>query len=404
MKDHAGDQEAGAMLYTLTPSQREAFLSFRRFVDEEIAPYADEYDREERVPPALMRKLAQQGYLGALAPQNYGGLELDWIGYGLLNEAVGRGCSSVRSLLTVQSMVIAALLRWGSPEQKERWLPQLTRGELFAAFGLTEPDAGSDARAIQTKAIPDGGIYRVSGRKKWITGGQVADLFLIFAQSPGGPLALLIERACPGLSLVPITGLLGTRASLLAELHLHECPVPRENVVGRSGFGFSHVLSSALHVGRYSVAWGCVGLVQACLEKALDYASERSQFGKPLKEHQLVRQLLTEMFTRARAAELFCFQAGLLAESGDPRALGETALAKYVAARAAMQVANDAVQIYGANGCGSEYPIQRYWRDARIMEIIEGSTQIQQVMLADYAYQVYRSEQTLDKKEKEERS
>lgn len=377
------------MLYALTAQQQEAQAAFRRFVDDEIIPYANEYDRAERVPSTLMRKLAQQGYLGVLAPRIYGGSDLDWITYGLLNEAIGRGCSSVRSLLTVHSMVIHALSRWGSLSQKERWLTRLGTGELVAAFGLTEPEVGSDASAVRTEAIVEGESYRVSGHKKWITGGQVAGLFLIFARYQGKPLALLVERDCPGLSIVPISGMLGTRAALLAELHLDNCQIPQENLVGKSGFGFSHVLSSALHVGRYSVAWGCSGIAQASLEAALDYTSKRTQFGKFLKEHQLIRRLITDMFTQVQAARLLCLQAGFLAESGDPRAIAETALAKYFAASAAVKAANDAVQIHGANGCSSEYSVQRYWRDARIMEIIEGSSQIQQITLADYAYQTY---------------
>lgn len=379
------------MAVELTAQQQAAQVTFRRFVDTEIVPIADQSDREECLPPTLIQKLAQQGYLGALAPEIYGGSGMDWITFGLLNEEIGRGCSSVRSLVTVHNMVIYALLRWGSHHQKTYWLPKLASGEVLAAFGLTEPDVGSDAKDIRTSATRDESSYHLTGHKKWITGGQIADLFLIFAQDHGQSLALLVERGQPGLSLVPISGMLGTRASFLAELHMNDCIVPVENLVGRSGFGFSHVLSAALHVGRYSVAWGCVGISQASLEASIDYTSKRQQFGKYLREHQLIRQLITDMFTHTQAARLLCLEAGHLNDIGDPQAIMQTTVAKYFASTTAVKATNDAVQLHGANGCSSEYSIQRYLRDARIMEIIEGSTQIQQITIADYAYQAYLS-------------
>jgi glutaryl-CoA dehydrogenase (non-decarboxylating) len=178
---------------------------------------------------------------------------------------------------------------------------------------------------------------------------------------------------------------LGLRASMLAELRLEGCRVPRENVVGRAGFGFSHVASTALDHGRYSVAWGCVGIAQACLDACLRYTSERRQFGSYLKDHQLIQQMLTDIITNVRAARLLCLNAGCLRDAGDPRAVVETTIAKYFASTSAARAAHDAVQIHGANGCGSEYPVERYFRDSKIMEIIEGSTQMQQVTIAKCA-------------------
>jgi glutaryl-CoA dehydrogenase (non-decarboxylating) len=180
---------------------------------------------------------------------------------------------------------------------------------------------------------------------------------------------------------------LGVRASMLAELHMEDCRVPKENLLGRVGFGFSHVASSALDYGRYSVAWGCVGIAQACLEACLRYTDERQQFGAYLKDHQLIQQMITDMITNVKAARLLCYQAGFLKEAGDPRAVMETSIAKYFASKAAVQASSAAVQIHGANGCSSAYPVQRYLRDAKIMEIIEGSTQIQQITIARYAEQ-----------------
>lgn len=375
------------MKIELTPEQKQAQVAFRAFVEKEIVPIADQYDREEHTPAALIKQVAQQGYLGALIPQENGGTGMDMITFGLLNEEVGRGCSSVRSLLTVHSMVSHALLRWGNKQQKARWLPALASGEMLGAFALSEPDVGSDAGSIETTALPDGDYYVLNGQKKWTTYGQIADLFLVFAQCNGKVSAFLVHRDTPGLSTQPITGMLGTRASMLAEIHLQQCRVHRENLIGGRGFGLAAVATSALDIGRYSVAWGCVGLAQACLEASLKYTSERKQFDTYLKEHQLIQQMISEMITNVKAARLLCCNAGYLKDSGDPHTIMETWIAKYFASTTAARAANDAVQIHGANGCSAAYAVQRYLRDSKIMEIIEGSTQIQQITIAKYGYQ-----------------
>jgi glutaryl-CoA dehydrogenase (non-decarboxylating) len=371
------------MKLELTSQQKEAQISFRAFVDKEIMPHADRFDREESLPSELIEKLRREGYFGANLPGRDGG-RLDMLTYGLLHEEVGRGCSSVRSLLTVHDMSSGAVQRWGSRELKERWLPRLSSAEVLCAFGLSEPQVGSDARSVETTATRAGDSYVLQGVKRWITGGQIADLFLIFAQCDGQPAAFLVEREREGLTTKPITGMLGTKASMLAEVHLDECRVPKENLVGRVGFGFSHVASTALDHGRYSVAWGCVGIAQACLEASLQYTNERKQFGVYLKDHQLIQQMITNMIVNAKASRLLCLQAGYLRETNDPTAIMETSIAKYFASTALQQITEDAVQLHGANGCSGDYPVGRYLRDARIMQVIEGSTQIQQIAIARY--------------------
>jgi len=375
------------MQIELTPQQKNDQNAFKAFVEQEIIPHANQYEQEERTPTKLIEKLTQKGYLGALLPKDRGGSGMDMITYGLLNEEIGRGCSSVRSLLTVHNMVAQALLRWGSKFQKEYWLPKLALGEVIAALALSEPNIGSDAKSVETTATVCGDSYILNGQKKWITYGQIADVFLVFAQHDNKPSAFLVEKNSPGLSIKPIFGMLGVRASMLAELHLDNCRISRKNLVCRQGFGFSHVAASALDCGRYSVAWGCVGIAQASLEASLQYTNQRQQFGVYLKEHQLIRQMITEMIANVKAARLLCYQAGYLKNIGDPKSIMETSIAKYFASTIATKVANDAVQIHGGNGCSSEYPVQRYWRDAKIMEIIEGSTQIQQITIAEYGYQ-----------------
>jgi glutaryl-CoA dehydrogenase (non-decarboxylating) len=370
----------------LTTDQKNDQAEFRAFVNEEIVPHADRYDREERVPAEVIGRMAHKGYLGALLPTEYGGRNMDAITCGLLNEEVGRGCSSLRSLLTVHGMVSLSILRWGSKQQKERWLAQLASGETIGAFALTEPQAGSDAKNISTTANRAGNDYVLQGRKKWITFGQIAGLFLVFAKCDGKSAAFLLEKNTPGLSVTPISGMLGVRASMLAELSFENCVVPKENMLGRAGFGIPYIAASALDYGRYSVAWGCVGVAQACLDACVQYTSERKQFDVYLRDHQLIQQMLTDMLTNTKAARLLCYQAGYLRETGDPRAIVDTSIAKYFASTTANKIAGDAVQIHGANGCSGDFPVQRYLRDAKIMEIIEGSTQLQQTNIAKYAF------------------
>ncbi|TVP65626.1 MAG: acyl-CoA dehydrogenase [Nodularia sp. (in: Bacteria)] len=378
------------MNLTLTEQQKGEQASFRTFVETEIIPYANQYDRDEYTPPNLIKKLAQNKYLGAMLPTEIGGGGMDAISYGLLNEEIGRGCSSLRSLITVHNMVAHALVKWGSKMQQEYWLPQLAVGEVTAAFALSEPNVGSDAKSIETTATLVGDAYILNGNKKWITYGQIADIFLVFALFQNKPSAFLLEKNTPGLTIKPISGMLGVKASMLAQMHLDNCCIPQKNLVCRHGFGFSHVASSALDWGRYSVAWGCVGITQACLEACLQYTSQRKQFDVYLKDHQLIRQLITQTIVNVKAARLLCYRAGYLKVTSDPISIMETAIAKYFASTIATKVANDAVQIHGANGCSCDYSVQRYLRDAKIMEIIEGSTQIQELTIAEYGYQEYK--------------
>ncbi|WP_414582654.1 acyl-CoA dehydrogenase family protein [Scytonema sp. PCC 10023] len=377
------------MKLELSSQQKNAQSEFRAFVNEEICPYAGEWDLKEFTPPELIKKIAQRGFLGAILPQEYGGQAMDMITYGILNEEIGRGCSSVRSLLTVHNMVSQAVCKWGNKSQKEYWLPKFASGETIAAFALSEPNVGSDAKSVETTATLSGDAYILNGQKKWITYGQIADIFLVFAQCEGKPSAFLVEKNSPGFSVQPMSSILGTKASMVAELQFENCHVPLENLVGRLGFGFSYVASSALDYGRYSVGWGCIGIAQACLEACLKYTNERKQFGVYLKEHQLIRQMITQMIANVKAARLLCYQAGYLKNINAPNSIIETSIAKYFASTVATKIANDAVQIHGGNGCSSEYPVERYLRDSKIMEIIEGSTQIQEITIAESGYQNY---------------
>jgi glutaryl-CoA dehydrogenase (non-decarboxylating) len=373
----------------LTEEQRAARAGFRAFAQAEIAPHADAWDRAEAIPPELIDRLRERRLLGSLVAPEHGGPGRDLITYGLLTEEIGRACSSVRSLLTVHDMVAHAIARWGNVALKETLLPQLAAGSRLGALALSEPEAGSDAMGVQTTAEKDGDAWVLTGTKKWTTFGQIAGLYLVLAKHEGKPAAFAVERESPGLTVKPLRGLHGTRASMLAEIHLDGCRVPAGHLIGRVGFGVSHVAAAALEQGRYSVAWGSVGIAQACLDASLCYARERRAFGAPLFDHQLIRAMLADMITQVRAARLLCLRAGYLRDQGDPGAFMETMVAKYFASTAAAKAATDAVQIHGANGCSEDYPVARYLRDSKVMEIIEGSTQIQQITIPLFELQEF---------------
>ena len=378
----------------LNDAQRQAQAGFREFVEQWVVPVADEHDRLQQTPDELIRRMAETGYLGGIIPIQYGGAGMDALTWGLLCEEVGRGSASLLSLLTVHGMVAQALIKWGSEAQRARWLPLLARGERIGAFALTEPHVGSDAASIETTATAelaneaDG--WRLTGHKRWISFGQVASLVLVIAKVEGKAAAFLVERGTTGFATAPISGMLGFRAAMLADIHLNDCRVAGDHLLGRVGFGFSHVAGAALDHGRYCVAWGCLGLARAGLEASLAYTSERKQFGVPLKNHQAIQGLVADMITQVSAARAMCHHAARLKQAGDPALIMETSIAKYFSSRVAVQVALDAVQIHGANGCSDRYPVQRYLRDAKIMEIIEGSNQMQQIIIAKHGYQAFR--------------
>lgn len=369
-----------------TTEQQDNQHFYRQFAQNEVASLAQQIDETETFPCELVQKIAELGFLGALVPEEHGGKPLDLISFGLLNEELGNACSSTRSLITVHSMVTFALKRWGRKEQQEKWLPLLASGEKIGAFALSEPNIGSNAGYIETTAVPDGNELVVNGRKKWITFGQIADLFLLFARQDGKAIAMLVEKETPGLTIHPIRGMMGTKGAMLAELELKDCRIPTSNMLAGLGFGIMAVAMSALDIGRYSVAWGSVGIGQACLEASLDYTQVREQFGEPLRKFQLIQQMVTNMITHVKAARLLCLQAGYALENQQANATNDILIAKYFASKTAMEVATDAVQIHGANGCSSDYPVQRFLRDAKVMEIIEGSHQMQQIMIAKNAY------------------
>ena len=357
--------------------------AYRAFAAEHVAPRAAAIDRDERIPREVVDALKGAGYFAS----GFGPAE-DPVGaalrHGLLHEALGAASASVQGLLNVHHMAGSAIARWGTREQKACWMPRLTSGDALAAIAITEPDVGSDASAVETTAAADGADYVITGTKRWITCGQIADVFVVLC---GGPTAFIVPRETPGLTTEPIRGTLGCRGYMLAELRFDGCRVSADHLLGRPGFGLTHVAATGLEAGRYNLAWGCVGLARACLEASLAHARRRRQFGRPIAEFQLVQRLIARMTTDLEAARLLCFRAGTLRGWRDPAAIKLATMAKYFASTMVNRVAHDAVQIHGAQGVGPDAPVERYLRDARIMEIIEGSTQILEIAIARYAGQ-----------------
>ncbi|MFI6624004.1 acyl-CoA dehydrogenase family protein [Streptomyces sp. NPDC050528] len=367
------------------------------FVDREIAPHVITWDRAEEVDRSIVKKLGGVGFLGLTVDEEYGGSGGDHLAYCLVTEELGRGDSSVRGIVSVSlGLVAKSIAAWGDEEQKRRWLPGLTSGEYVGCFGLTEPGTGSDAGNLTTRAVRDGGgtsrssgaesggDYVINGTKMFITNGTWADVVLLFARStdaPGhkGVSAFLVPTDTPGLTRRTIHGKLGLRGQATAELVLEDVRVPASTMLGPEGKGFS-VAMSALAKGRMSVAAGCVGIAQAALDVALRYAGEREQFGKPIAQHQLVQELISDIAVDVDAARLLTWRVADLVDRGLPFAT-ESSKAKLFASEAAVRAANNALQVFGGYGYIDEYPAGKLLRDARVMTLYEGTSQIQKLLI-----------------------
>jgi len=369
----------------LSDEQRLIAETAREFVDREVVPRARESDRAGRFDLELARRLGSMGYLGAPVAEAYGGRGLDFTGYGLIVEEIGRGDSAMRTVVSVQtSLVCGSIEHWGTEEQKRAWLPKLTSGESFGCFGLTEPDTGSDAANLRTRAERTGDGWRISGQKMWISLGNVADLALVFAQTDPaakhrGLACFLVPTASDGFSSQEIHGKLGLRASDTASLALDSVEVGEDAILGEVGDGFK-VAMTALDSGRYSVAAGCVGICEACVEASVSYATERRQFDQPLAAFQLVQEMIADQIVRRDAARMLVRRAGLLKDAGRPSTV-ETSIAKLYATEASVECANLAIQVHGGSGYVDDYPVERYLRDARVTTLYEGTSQIQKLII-----------------------
>ncbi|HWQ69930.1 MAG TPA: acyl-CoA dehydrogenase family protein [Patescibacteria group bacterium] len=377
------------MDFRLTPDHEAVRNATREFCRREIVPHLRDWERAERIPADIVSKIAAQGLLGLCIPRRYGGLGLDYLSLGIVSEELERADTAFRVLIAVHlGLNSLALLQWGSEEQKQRYLVPQAHGEKLAAFALTEPDAGSDVAGIRATARRDGGSYILNGEKTWISLADVADHFLIFAytdRSAGarGVSAFIVERGFEGVSSSSIHHKLGGRIGNTGSIALQDVRVPADNRIGAEGEGLKIALS-ALDNGRYTVAAGAVGLMEACLDASLAYAEQRQSFGQPIGKHQLVQQKIARMVAGRDIGRLLYHQVGWLKNQG-MRCTREVSLAKWINCDNAFRAADDAVQIHGAYGYSDEFPVERYFRNARGSLIYEGTQEIHQLIQAEYA-------------------
>jgi butyryl-CoA dehydrogenase len=373
------------MDFDLTDEQQLIRETARTFADRELAERARENDRNNHFDTELVAKIADQGYLGAIVPQEYGGAGLDYLTYAVVVEEIGRHDSAMRTVISVQtSLVCSSILRWGSEEQKQRYLPKLCSGEWLGCFGLTEPDTGSDAANQKTRARKTDGGWALSGNKMWISLGNHAKVALIFAQTDPekqhrGLACFLVPTDTPGFSTQEIHGKMGLHGSDTASIALDDVEVPDDAMMGEVGDGFK-IAMSALDSGRYSVAAGCVGVCQGSLDLSVAYSKEREQFGRPIASFQLVQAMIADMRVQTDAARLLVFRAGFLKDQGRPSTT-ETSIAKLYATEAAQNCSHLAIQVHGGSGYVDDHPVERYFRDVRVTTLYEGTSQIQKLII-----------------------
>ena len=374
---------------SLNDEQQAFRQAARDFLDKEAVPHRTQWDRDESVDLAIVPKMAELGFFGLTIPEEYGGLGGDYVTYALAMEELGRADSALRGIVSVSSGLVGkSILFHGTEEQKREWLPRLATAEVLGCFGLTEPGTGSDAGNLTARAVRDGDDWLITGQKLFITNGTWADVALVFARTgepdsgARGVTAFLVPTDAAGFEAREITGKLGLRGQATAELFLDDVRVPASAVLGGDeglGRGFK-VAMSTLDKGRLAVAAGCVGIVQGCLEVSVAYATERTQFGRPIAGFQLVQDMIADISLDADAARLLVWRCADLVDRGEPFGVAASK-AKLFASEAAVRAANLAIQVHGGAGYVDEYPAAKYLRDARVMTLYEGTSQVQKLLI-----------------------
>lgn len=375
------------MDFELTPEQKEIQTKARRFAREEVAPLAREADETGRFPMHLIPRMGELGFLTGPVGPEYGGAGLDYVSFALVYEELGWADSSVRGFLAVHAGLVSLCIRdWGSEAQKRRYLPRLATGEIIGCYCLTEPNAGSDVGGMETTVREEEDAFVLNGEKIWITNGGMADVALVFASQDRslrhkGICAFIVETGTPGFRREPMPGQeLGHRASDHARIIFEECRAPKEARLGEPGQGFK-IAMSALDHGRLGVAAGALGVAQACLDASVTFVRERRQFGRRLGDFEMIQQTIADMAADVDAARLLVYHAAWLKDQGRP-ATRETSIAKLFATEAAVKAASEAVLLHGGRGYSSEYPVERFYRDIKGLQIYEGTSHIQRIIIA----------------------
>ena len=370
----------------LSEKHRSVRRSVRAFCNREISPIAKDIDQEASFPWEIVEKMGKLGYFGIQVPKDLSGAGLDTVSYIIIIEEVSRVCASLGLCLSVHnSVAVFPILAFGSQDQKQRWLPPLARGEKIGAFCLTEPNAGSDASGIEATAIKDGDHYLINANKVFVTNGGVADTCLIFARTDPaagrkGISVVIAERGKSGFVVGDLEDLCGVRANPVCSLRLYDCKVPAENLLGKEGMGLRIGLA-ALDAGRIGIAAQSVGIAQAALEESVAYAKQRHQFKVPLSGHQMIQAMIADMATQVDAARLMVYRAAILRDQGKPFSQ-ESAMAKLYASEVSTTVTDLAVQVFGGYGYSKAYPVERYFRDARVTRIYEGTSEVHRMVIA----------------------
>jgi butyryl-CoA dehydrogenase len=374
------------MEFDLKEHQQMIKETARDFAEKELRPVAAKIDEEASFPAENVKKLGELGFMGMMVPEEFGGSGLDCISYVIAVEEISRVCASTGVIMSVNnSLTCQPILDYGSPEQKKKFLPDLASGKKLGAFSLTEPEAGSDAANLQTTAVLDGSNYVINGTKIFVTSGGKADVIVLFASTDKaakakGLSAFLIEKGMPGFKIGKKENKMGIRGSDTSELVFEDCKVPKENLLGQPGAGLKIGLKT-LDGGRIGIAAQAVGIAQACMEAAVKYSKERKQFGKPICEFQAIQWKLADMAVKVEAARFLTLKAAYTKDKG----LGfskEAAMAKLFASESAVDIAIEAVQVHGGYGYMKEYDVERYFRDAKITEIYEGTSEVQRLVIA----------------------
>ncbi|MGI9657312.1 MAG: acyl-CoA dehydrogenase family protein [Gaiellaceae bacterium] len=377
------------MDFSLTQEQQAIQQTVRQLTDERILPNAVENDQNHYLDMGVIEGMAELGLLGIVIPEQYGGAGLDFVSEAIVCEEIERGENAFRTLISVHvGLNSLSLLKYGTEEQKQRYLVPQAKGEKLGCFGLTEPGAGSDVAAMRATAVEKDGVYMLNGQKTWISFAAVADTALVFAKTDTeaghkGITAFLIEREWPGVTAKDIPGKLGAWAGSTGELFMENVEVPAENVIGNVGQGFEIAMYS-LDQGRFTVAAGGLGVIRACLEKSVEYARERETFGQQIGQYQFVQDMISEMVLGYETSKLLVMQAAAMKDRG-VRNSRETGLAKWHSTEEAFKAANLAIQVHGAYGYSAEYGIERYFRNSRAPILYEGTTQIHKMLQAEHA-------------------
>jgi alkylation response protein AidB-like acyl-CoA dehydrogenase len=375
------------MNFDLTNDQKMLQDQVRKFADAELAPLASEIDQSREFPWKSIKKMADMGLLGIIVPEEYGGAGFDYISLAIAIEEISRCCASTGVIVAVNnSLVSYPIVQYGTEEQKKKYLPILCSGETIGAFGLTEPNAGSDVAALETTARLEKDHYVLNGTKRFITNGGEASVFVVFAYTNKdlkhkGISAFIVDRDVPGFSVGKHEELMGIRATANCELYFEDVKVPKANLLGKEGDGFKMAMN-ILDVSRIDIGAQGVGIAQAALNEAIRYSKDRKAFSQPICNFEMIQSMLAEMATQIDAARLLVYRAGHCKNKGMSRFSKESAMSKYYAASVAVDVVRKSVQIHGGYGYTRDYPIERIYRDAKILELYEGTSEIQKIVIA----------------------